>query len=110
MRHAAARGVELLSRAALDLHSRIIWLGVFRNFTCIDIRKDIRGEIIWHLMYQWSEWLVFVSALDQNANAPSMKDSAAFGANNDVQFCFVRREIAKRAPRTIPAFGEFCLS
>jgi hypothetical protein len=51
---------------------------------CIDIRKDIRGEVTWHLMYQWSEWLVFVSALDQNANAPSMKDSAAFGANDDV--------------------------
>ena len=63
----------------LNLHSRIIRLGAVRNFKCIDTGKDIVGEVIWDVLCQWGEWLIFVSALDQNANAPSVKYSAAFG-------------------------------
>src|SRR5262249_11110305 len=58
-------------------------------------------------MREWCEWLVLVSARDGNAEAPEVKRCAAFGTNDDVQFCLFGGEIAER--RNVAGEGHFHL-
>src|SRR5262249_35379207 len=50
----------------------------------------------WDVVRQWRERLVLVGALDGNTEAPGGERCAAFGTNDDVQFCLFGAEIAER--------------
>src|SRR3954468_4240532 len=89
-------GAPRQSAARLNLHAGRIRLVEFCDLDCADIGKEIGGEIARDFMGDWGEWLIVVPAFDGKAQVPGVKRGATLGANDDVQFWFLRRGIAER--------------